>query len=159
MAANKSAIKRRLGERLAELQPAAITEAVWKELLQALAPVSERYLRELLHATGLPFDAPYAGVRQHAFDELEASLRALERVYRDAAAAGDRALSGYCRRLVIEARSRANAVAAGSRASQELRVRKREMAAWMLVWLEDPAVFPAWVDVRKRALAGEGPAT
>jgi hypothetical protein len=24
------------------------------------------------------------------------------------------------------------------------------MAAWMLVWLENPEVFPAWVETRKR---------
>jgi hypothetical protein len=26
------------------------------------------------------------------------------------------------------------------------------MAQWMLVWLETPDVFPAWVEARKRAL-------
>ena len=24
------------------------------------------------------------------------------------------------------------------------------MAQWMLVWLENPEVFPAWVEIRKR---------
>jgi hypothetical protein len=24
------------------------------------------------------------------------------------------------------------------------------MAQWMLVWLENPEVFPAWVDARKK---------
>ena len=51
--------------------PPAITEAVWQELLKRLAPVSESYLRDLLRATGLPFDQPYAGIRQHTFEELE----------------------------------------------------------------------------------------
>jgi len=26
------------------------------------------------------------------------------------------------------------------------------MAQWMLVWLENPDVFPAWVEARKRAI-------
>jgi len=25
------------------------------------------------------------------------------------------------------------------------------MAQWMLVWLENPEVFPAWVDARKKS--------
>ena len=51
--------------------PPAITEAVWHDLLARLAPVSESYLRDLLRATGLPFEQPYAGIRQHTFEELE----------------------------------------------------------------------------------------
>jgi hypothetical protein len=26
------------------------------------------------------------------------------------------------------------------------------MVQWMLVWLENPAVFPAWVDARKKTV-------
>ena len=152
MAANNRTIKRRLTERLAELNPESIDEAVWNDLLRTLAPVSERYLRELLHGTGVPFPAPYSGVRQHGFDELEQSLLAMGKAYAEAADSGRRERARYCRRLVIEARKRANAVAAGPRANPELKARKREMASWMLVWLQDPAVFPAWVEARKRAL-------
>jgi hypothetical protein len=28
---------------------------------------------------------------------------------------------------------------------------KEEMAAWMLLWLENPAVFPIWLVLRKKA--------
>jgi hypothetical protein len=34
-------------------------------------------LRELIRATGLPFEQPFAGVHQHTFEELEESLRDL----------------------------------------------------------------------------------
>ena len=27
---------------------------------------------------------------------------------------------------------------------------KEEMIQWMLVWLENPEVFPAWVEARKK---------
>ena len=30
------------------------------------------------------------------------------------------------------------------------------MVQWMLVWLENPEVFPAWVEARKNALADPG---
>jgi hypothetical protein len=57
---SKPTIKRRLDEALANLRPEAITGAIWEQLLKALAPVSESYLRELLRKTGLPFEQPFA---------------------------------------------------------------------------------------------------
>ena len=149
---NKS-IKQQLRDYLAASQPAAITEAVWQELLLSLAPVSESYLRDLLRDTGLPFDQPYAGIRQHTFEELEESLRTMLEVYIDATAAGLRDRARYCRRQVIAAKDRAKFLAVTPRSTPEKRSQKEEMAQWMLVWLENPEVFPAWVDARKKATA------
>jgi hypothetical protein len=143
-------VKQRLREHLALHQPAAITEAVWLELLMHLAPVSESYLRDLLRETGLPFDQPYSGIRQHTFEELEQSLREMQRVYGEAVAAGLRERARYCRRQVIAAKDRAKFLAANPRTSPEKKAEKEEMAQWMLVWLENPEVFPAWVEARKR---------
>ncbi len=140
---------------LAKSQPEAINGALWKDLLERLAPVSENYLRELLRATGLKFEQPYAGVRQHTFEELEDSLVEMGRAYADAMAAGDRALARDCRRQVIAAKSRARITAAAKGASVETQERKREMAQWMLVWLENPGVFPAWTAIRKRTMAAD----
>jgi hypothetical protein len=145
-------VKRRLLDYLAERRPAAITEAVWKELLELLAPVSESYLRDLLRASGLPFEQPWAGVRQHTFEELEESLRSLGRIYAAAMEAGDRARARYCRRQAIGAKDRARFLAASPRTSPEKKALKTEMAQWILVWLENPDVFPAWVEARKRVL-------
>ncbi|HXK06889.1 MAG TPA: hypothetical protein VMS37_31130 [Verrucomicrobiae bacterium] len=141
-----SSVKQRLRGWLATNSPPAITEAVWRDLLSRFAPVSETYLRDLLRKTGLPFDQPWAGIRQHTFEELEQSLRAMLEVYRDAAAAGDRERARYCRRQVIAAKDRA-------RFAAKKKPEKAEMAQWMLVWLENPEVFPAWVDARKRAVS------
>jgi hypothetical protein len=138
--ANKS-LKQQFRDYLAAEQPARITESVWRALLQRLAPVSESYLRELLRDTGLPFDQPYAGIRQHTFEELEGSLREMLEVYRAANDAGERAR--YCRRQVIAAKDRAKFLV-------ERNPAKEEMVQWMLVWLENPEVFPAWVEARKK---------
>ena len=145
MASKNSSIKRRLREFLDERQPAEITEEVWRELLRHLAPVSESYLRDLLRATGLPIAQPYAGIRQHSLEELEQSLRGMLQVYTAAVAAGNRERARYCRRQVIAAKDRAKFQAAKSPV-------KSEMAQWMLVWLENPQVFPAWVEARKLAM-------
>jgi hypothetical protein len=131
-------------------QPARITEEVWLAARAALAPVSDSYLRDLLRATGIPFDQPWAGIRQHTFEELESSLRVMFEAYLAAADAGDRERARVARRQVIAARDRAKFIAANPRSSAEKRAVKEEMAQWMLVWLENPALFPAWVEARQR---------
>ncbi len=150
MASANQSVKQRLRAFLSEERPSAITEEVWTGLLRSLAPVSESYLRDLLRATGLPFAQPYCGVRQHTFDELEQSLREMLQVYTDATAAGNRDQAGYCRRQVIAAKDRAKFQARNGRTAPEKVALKEEMAQWMLVWLENPGVFPAWVDARKK---------
>jgi hypothetical protein len=143
-------IKQRLREYLAAEQPHTITEAIWGELLHRFAPVSENYLRHLLRETGLPFVQPFAGVRQHTLAELEQSLMEMQQAYLAALRAGDKERARYCRRQVIAAKDRAKFLASNPRISLEKRAEKEEMALWMLVWLENPEVFPAWAAVRKR---------
>ncbi|HVN05313.1 MAG TPA: hypothetical protein VMT86_12890 [Bryobacteraceae bacterium] len=144
--------KQALREFLAERRLTAIGEAEWQTALRELAPISESYLRDLLRDTGLPFAQPYAGIRQHSFAGLESDLRAMLEVYIEAARAGDRVRARYCRRQVIAAKDRAHFVARSPKTPPGKRAQKEEMAQWILVWLENPEVFPAWVDVRKRLL-------
>jgi hypothetical protein len=139
-------VKQRLRDYLAVESVARITEAVWADLLQRLAPVSESYLRD----TGLPFDQPFAGIRQHTFEELEHSLREMQQVYGDAVAAGDRQRARYCRRQVIGAKDRARHIAYAAKAAPAKQAQKKEMVDWMLVWLENPDIFAAWMEARKR---------
>jgi len=153
MPSRSSSVKQQVRAYLAARQPPAITEAVWGELLMQLAPVSETYVRELLTANGLPFDQPYAGIRQHTFEELEQSLCEMLRTYSQARAAGNPERARYCRRQVIGAKDRARFLARNTRIPPEKQAQKEEMAQWMLVWLENPEVFPAWVEARKRALS------
>ena len=153
MPARSKSVKQQLREYLAAQRPPAITEALWYDLRQRFAPISESYLRELLRAANLPFEQPFAGIRQHTFEELEQSLREMLHVYAEAMAAGNRQRARYCRRQVIGAKDRARFLARSPRTAPEKKARKEEMAQWMLVWLEDPAVFPAWLQARKRVLS------
>src|ERR1035437_11124962 len=56
--AKSKSVKGQLGEYLNAQRPPAITEALWNDLRQRFAPVSESYLRELLRSTVLPFEQP-----------------------------------------------------------------------------------------------------
>ena len=148
--ATTKSVKHRLRDYLAATQPPAITAAVWRHLLAHLAPVSESYLRDLLRSTDLPFEQPYAGIRQHTFEELEQSLGEMLAIYTAAVAANDRARARYARRQVIAAKDRARFLSRNPRTPTEKKAQKEEMVQWMLVWLENPEVFPAWVAARKR---------
>ena len=142
--------KQRLREFLAAGRITAVGEAEWQAALRSLAPISESYLRDLLRETGLAFAQPYAGIRQKTFADLEHDLREMLTVYAEAMRAGDRQRARYCRRQVIAAKDRARFVARNPKTSPEKKAQKEEMAGWMLVWLENPEVFPAWVGIRKR---------
>lgn len=122
-----------------------------------LAPVSDSYLRSLVRACGLPLDPVVEGVRQDSFAELERTLVSLQQEYLRALDAGDVRRAARCRQAVILGKDHARLAARRPRASPELRARKEEMASWMLLWLENPEIFPTWVALRRRAgpLPGE----
>ena len=151
--------KQALREWLAARAVTAIGETEWRAALSELAPISESYLRDLLRATGLPFAQPYAGIRQKSFADLEHDLHEMLHVYAEAMRTGDRQRARYCRRQVIAAKDRARFIAGSAKTSAEKKAQKDEMAAWMLVWLENPPVFPGWVEIRKRHSAVYSSAT
>jgi hypothetical protein len=153
VASTSKSVRQRLREYLAAENPPAITGAVWEDLLRHLAPVSESYLRDLVRTTGLPFEQPFAGVHQHTLEDLEQSLVDILKVYSEALGEGKRERARYCRRQVIGAKDRARFLAQNPGTAAEKRALKEEMVQWMLVWLENPEVFPAWVEVRKQVLA------
>ncbi len=150
-AVNKSK-KIRLREYLSERNLTAVTEPEWRELVERLAPISESYLRRLLADTGIPVAQPFAGVRQKTFEDLERSLVEMEEVYTRSKETGDRARAQWCRNAVIQAKDHARLAARGSKTSPEKKTQKEEMIQWMLVWLDSPGIFPAWVKLRKQNL-------
>ena len=105
-----------------------IGEAEWLAITSTIPGVLPSDIRR----SGVPAEAPWSGVRQKEFDELEDSLNELAAVY---AARPD--LQKFCRAEVIRAKDRAKYASKG------------EMAEWMLVWLGDPAMFAQWARLRR----------
>lgn len=141
----------RLKAWLATRKVDSVGEAEWDALRAELAPISDGYLRRLLRASGVTLAPVIEGVVQDDFESLERSLRALEVEY----ATGDRAYARRIRDLVITAKDHArwalrrleakhDADDAGSSGA------KREMLLWLQTWLENPPLFPVWVELRKR---------
>jgi hypothetical protein len=128
-----------------------IGEAEWNELRLVLPDVSEHTLRD----SGVEIEPPWCGVAQHSFEELEASLVELTEIYQT-----QPALRAYCRTEVITAKDHARLASLNHHTAEDKRQIKAEMVEWMLVWLDDPAMFPTWVTLRRhasRALSGARP--
>lgn len=113
-----------------------------------LAPISDNYLRHLLRDSGVPLAPMVEGVRQESLDALESSLCALLAEYE----AGDAARRAQVRKLVITAKDHARLAA---RREAKDGFPKEEMILWMLTWLENPPLFPAWIRLRRAALSGD----
>lgn len=129
-----------------------IDEAHFEVLHSQLAPIGERELRKLLRESAVKLAPVVEGVRQENFDELQRTLTALASEY--VWSAGNRERERLLRRLVITAKEHARFAGRRSRDASK-RADKEEMAEWMLLWLENPAIFPQWAQLRRR----QGPAT
>jgi hypothetical protein len=123
-----------------------IGETEWEELLMALPDVSETIIR----TAGIPLRAPWSGVPTHTIEQIDATLREFSAVY---AARPD--LRPYCRDQVIYAKDRARWASRNAKVDEHARAMKAEMVEWMLVWLDDPAVFPVWAQLRLDILNGK----
>jgi hypothetical protein len=142
----RSTKRQRFDETLAGKGWAAIHAVEWEELRQSF---SESSLREWLAEAGIEIDQPFRGVETKTLAGLEASLVAMSELYeRDAAA------RKLCRTTVIAAKDRTRFASRNQRVDEAKRALKAEMVEWMLVWLDDPAMFSTWAALRKRARAG-----
>jgi hypothetical protein len=115
----------------------------WTELQKAFPRAT---VAPLLKA-GIKVEQPVRGVVQHTFDELAASLIELAEVY---ATRPD--LRRTVREQVIAAKDRARWASRNPRTDEDTRRRKAGMCEWMLVWLDDPAMFETWARLRQDAM-------
>jgi len=122
--------------------------ADFDELRTLLAPITESELRHRLRETGQSLHPLVAGVNQDSLDALGESLAALSEWYEN----GNRETQQITRRIVITAKDHAKLAAANRRVPDAKRVLKGEMAAWMLTWLENPAIFPLWLSIRRKTI-------
>ncbi len=150
MAKPKPSVKQALSKWLEARPHEIITEDLWQEMQALFASSTPGYLRRLLRESGALLAPLVEGVRQDSFDELERTLLALEQEYARAKSGGERERTRNLRRLVIEAKSHARFALRRSSTSEEKRNIKKEMVEWMIIWLEDPALFAPWVKLRRK---------
>ena len=93
---------------------------------------------------GVPIEQPWLGVDTSSLSSLGDSLEELKDAYPK--------YSRAAREEVIAAKDRLRFAANNLKAAAEKRVLKAEMVEWMLVWLDDPAMFADWVKLRRAVL-------
>jgi len=128
--------RRHILEWLANRSPAEVDEALYAELRAAFSDVSEGTVKKALRESGLKLAPLVEGVRQESLEHLEQTLRALLAEYEK----GDRARQRQVREAVITAKQHARWA------------KKEEEQLWLQTWLENPPLFPSWVEMRKRLL-------
>jgi hypothetical protein len=104
----------------------------------------------------LRFDPPYDRVLEgiltfSSFASTEDTLRRLEKLRQGYEAAGDKKGVEYCRRIARQGRRRAELIARNRRVGIQKRLEKQEIADWFRVWLENPGLFDAWLELRKNS--------
>jgi hypothetical protein len=126
-----------------------VDEAVWETLKRDLAPVSESYLRHLIKQSGRPMTPLVEGVNVSTPDHAVRTLRALAAEYES----GDPHRRRRCRALVLEAKERIrwqlHRSAQPGKAAVDPQESKQELFLWVSTWLENPAIFPEWIAIRR----------
>lgn len=128
----------------------SVSEDRAHELARVFTDCTEDTLRIALLESGIPLAPVVEGVLQDNYRRLEASLRTLLAEYLAAKEAGDKPRVQTIRSVVIRAKDHAELAAHNPRVHDLKRNVKTEMALWLHTWLENPPLFPAWVELRKR---------
>ena len=144
----KATKRQQFDELMSANQWTAIHEEEWKILRQSF---SESSLREWLRESRIPVDQPYRGVETRTMNGLEESLRAMTEVYER-----EKTLRKMCRSVVIAVKDRTRFASKNLKVEATKRALKAEMVEWMLVWLDDPGMFPVWAEARKRVAGAQG---
>jgi hypothetical protein len=153
MASKGESKRARLDAYLRDSGITLIDENAWMGIREAIAPVSDSYLRKLVRSTGLRMSPAVEGVSQDSFAELERTLIAMQQGYEDATTENRRKY----RVAVITAKDHAKWALRKQGIDPARKLEKEEMLLWMLTWLENPALFSTWLAIRKRAAAAGGP--
>jgi cell pole-organizing protein PopZ len=145
----------RLQQWLDQRQPQLVSEELAEEIGQAIGPLTASRLKHLLRESGIPLAPLVEGVRQESPEALERTLRSLSELYETGTLDERR----RCREEVVQARQ--HALWALAKLEGESRREREDMRATMLIWLENPALFRAWADARRRlkAAASSDPAS
>jgi hypothetical protein len=130
----------------------SVTEVRAGELARRFPDCSDDTRRAALLESGVPLAPLIEGVVQDTYKHLEATLGALLAEYLAARESGDAPRRQMIRSIVIRAREHTELAAHNPKTHDLKRAVKLEMALWLRTWLENPPVFPAWVELRKREI-------
>lgn len=86
-----------------------------------------------------------------SLDRAEALISKLETLRLEFESTGDQPGQVELRGLALETRQRAQAMAKSRRLSDSERAEQLEIDEWIKVWLQTPALFKDWLELRRRS--------
>jgi len=123
--------KQRILAWLADREWDRVTEARAGEISQAFPDCSDDTRRAALLESGVWLTPLIQGVVQDSYQRLQ-----------------------LIRSIVIQAKDHTELAAHNPKTHDLKRAVKLEMALWLRTWLENPPLFPAWVELRRRETSG-----
>ncbi len=85
------------------------------------------------------------------FKKAEALIWKLEKLRRRAEDSGDYAALKQARSMAISSRQSSELLVKDHQLSQDERAEQREIAEWLKVWIQTPALFADWLELRRRS--------
>ncbi len=115
---------------------------------------------ELRHAEVLELDAkwrtddPYEAMFRNVlkfsdFAQATSSIKRLENLRKQFARTKDAEGLRRVRETVLKGKRRAEMIARNSKVDEKKRAEKAEIAEWFTVWLQQPELIEAWLDLRR----------
>ncbi len=106
----------------------------------------------LARASNRPYDAAFRNVLDiNGLRSALASIRNLEALHRKYSGEGDREGTRHVREVAISAKEQAAETAQRIQVDEVSRKTSAEIAEWFRIWLQTPAVFDDWIDLRQRS--------
>jgi hypothetical protein len=119
----------------------------FRDLCERFPEVSAQTLRRDLRETTFAVHPLVEGVRLCSLATMQRTMLALHDCYPDH--------PREVRRLMLDARRKAEHVTGNPKVHPTTREQMAEKLLWLRVWLENPALFPAWAQLRRRSLASQ----
>jgi hypothetical protein len=85
------------------------------------------------------------------FSEAEETLRKLDILRQKYQLLFDSKGTAHCRHIASLGRKRAELISRNKRVEAQKRKQKQEIANWFRIWLETPALFFDWLELRKNS--------
>ncbi|MCB1019580.1 MAG: hypothetical protein KDC27_06605 [Acidobacteria bacterium] len=156
-------IRALVNEFLANLPAPHVGPREWDALLATLTRtlgdarrINPAYVLDLLHQTQVEVDRSLGGLPLDLRGQVHASspeaaaesLLAMSAAYAKARQSADVVRAEDIRRAVRQAKDRLRLTLRRTNLRPETRQAKEALLEWFLVWLENPLVFPAWLDAQ-----------
>ncbi len=146
-------------ERPALITPADLTALRRFVTQRSDRKVSDALLLRLLEGTDVEIDRSLGALPLDLRDRIRTrepalaadSLVTTARDYVTAIESADRRRANDCRRAVLAGKERLKRTLRNPRISDAKRAEKEELLGWFLQWLEAPALFADWLELRRRS--------